>query len=188
MTLPFSFGYIQQIADSQNCRYLLLYRQINQYSQNYRSNVLLSRCACWFLGYRFHISGLKFHFLSDFPRLYISHTKPTFWLNCWLTAISSQSTLSTAVCGFCFQIYTIVDSFQWNSGKNIDYKSTSKKSPIINCFWQSTILWRDENCKLARLTHNFTLILIVYMSAINTQLGMRPKTFHFAYQYTGQLL
>ena len=33
------------------------------------------------LGYRFHISSVKFHRLSYFPRLYISHTKPTLWLD-----------------------------------------------------------------------------------------------------------
>ena len=49
------------------------------------SNVLLSCRIYGLLGYRFHISGVKFHFLSDFPRLYISHTKPTLRLNCrWL--------------------------------------------------------------------------------------------------------
>ena len=48
------------------------------------SNVLLSRCACWLLGYRFHTSGVKFHFLSDFLKLYIRYTQPTLWLNCGL--------------------------------------------------------------------------------------------------------
>ena len=39
------------------------------------SNVLLSCCIFWLLGYRFHsYSGVKFHRLSYFPRLYISHT------------------------------------------------------------------------------------------------------------------
>ncbi len=53
------------------------------------SNVLLSCCIYWLLGYRFHISGVKFHLLSDFPRLYISHTQPTFRLNCrWRLAIA----------------------------------------------------------------------------------------------------
>ncbi len=31
------------------------------------------------------------------------------------------------------------------------------------------ILWLHGNCKLVRLTHNFTHILITYMSAINPQ-------------------
>ena len=48
----------------------------------YISNVLLSRCACLLLGYRFHIKGEKFRHLRCTPRLYITYAKPTLRLNC----------------------------------------------------------------------------------------------------------
>ena len=46
------------------------------------SNVLLSCCIYWLLGYRFHISGAIFHLLIHFPRLYISDMKPTLRPKC----------------------------------------------------------------------------------------------------------
>ena len=47
----------------------------------------------------------------------------------------------------------------------IRYK-TYIKTQTLPCFCQSTILWRDENCRFAGLIPNFANVLILDISAI----------------------
>jgi hypothetical protein len=49
------------------------------------------------------------------------------------------------------------NSYDIKAGKDMDYHSTSTKPEWVYCICQSTIMWRDENCRIAILTHNFRL-------------------------------
>ena len=70
----------------------------------------------------------------------------------------------------CASEYPMDDARERKSTKAIDSQESFIKPKILPCFCQSTILGRGKKYKFARLTYNFSLMLAVWITAINTQL------------------
>ena len=113
------------------------------YNLCYLSNVLLFCCIDWLLGYRFHISSVKFHHLSYFPRLYLSHAKPTLWLNEWITASMWVSLVKHF---FCRSFTFLIPSFPKCSYWSLNNSNVDTAASVLMVSWLAdslnTLLWK----------------------------------------------